>query len=92
MNRTHLVTSIIGAVLLVFTWLVVTPLLLDLGDSNGGAAAFGWIVLVMATVLVGYIMLRPVRPHAPPTVTGTRPRRGSESQRRPSRRRPRRRR
>jgi hypothetical protein len=40
-------------------WIFVVPLLIDLGEKSGKDAAFGWIVLVGATVVVGWIMFRP---------------------------------
>lgn len=89
MTRTHLVAIIVGVVLLMVVWLFVVPLLLDLGDSNGRNAALGWIVLVGATILVGWIMFRP--PGFQPEVEASRIRRRqglrrSEQQRRRNKR------
>ncbi|MDA1258452.1 MAG: hypothetical protein O3C10_11525 [Chloroflexi bacterium] len=76
MNRTHLVAIAVGAVLLTILWAFVVPLLLDLGDSNGQNAALGWIVLIGATIVVGWVMFRP--PGAQPGDDGPprKPRRG----------------
>ena len=59
MSRAHLVAIVVGVVVMAILWVFVVPLLLDLGEKSGKDAAFGWIVLVGATVVVGWIMFRP---------------------------------
>jgi hypothetical protein len=59
MSRNHLVAIGVGLLLLVILWFLVVPLLLDLGEKNGPDAALGWLVLIGATLIVGWIMFRP---------------------------------
>jgi hypothetical protein len=85
MNRNHLVAIGVGVVLLAILWFFVVPLLLDLGEKSGQDAALGWIVLVAATLIVGWIMFRPPGFQAEFEASKIRRRQGlrrSESQRR----------
>ena len=76
MNRTHLVTIAVGVVMLTVSWIYVVPLLLDLNDRSGQAAAFGWIALVGATGIVGWVMFRPPGPRPEDEGPRRKPRRG----------------
>ena len=76
MNRTHLVAIAIGVVLITASWLYVVPLLLDLDDSNGQAAALGWVVLAGATGVVGWVMFRPPAAQPGGDTPQRKPRRG----------------
>ena len=76
LNRTHLVTIAVGVVMLTVSWIYVVPLLLDLNDRSGQAAAFGWIALVGATGIVGWVMFRPPGPLPEDEGPRRKPRRG----------------
>ena len=77
-----------GIILLAILWIAVVPFLVDIGNKDGQDAALGWIVLVGATIVVGWIMFRAPGFQAEVEVRKIRKRRGlrrSEMQRRGSR-------
>lgn len=59
MNRNHMVAIVVGVVLIAIVWFFVVPLLIDLNEKDSSKAGFGWLVLVGATLIVGWIMFRP---------------------------------
>ncbi len=85
MSRAHLVAIAVGVVLLAILWAFVVPLLVDLGQKSSQDAALGWLVLIGATVVVGWIMFRPPGFQAEAEARDIRKRQGlrrSEGQRR----------
>lgn len=77
-----------GIILLAILWIAVVPFLVDIGNKDGQDAALGWIVLVGATIVVGWIMFRAPAFQAEVEARKIRKRRGlrrSEMQRRGAR-------